>query len=73
MALSDPGRIRAHWSGRSFNYADPERQGEMAGFIRTAPADIARPASRSNRLDRTRLQPEREPANFEGSSSRRSR
>ena len=77
MALSDPGRIREHWScGRGFNSADPERQGEVVGYVRNSPIETApsqRPASRGSRLDWLRVQPDRETANFEGSSSRRGR
>jgi hypothetical protein len=77
MALSDPGRIREHWSrGRGFTSADPERQGEVVGYVRNGPIGTAptqRPASRTTRLDWLRLQPDRETSNFEGSSSRRGR
>jgi len=62
--------------GRGFASMDPERQREVVGCalggpIATAPA--ARPGTRSPRLDWMRVQPERDSANFEGSSSRHSR
>lgn len=77
MAASNPGKIYQHWTGgRGFASNDPERQREVAGYVRsggieTAPS--AKPAVRSARLDWMRVQPERDSANFEGSSSRRSR
>jgi hypothetical protein len=77
MAVSNPGKTYQHWTGgRGFASNDPERQGEVVGYvasgtIETAPA--AKPAVRSGRLDWMRVQPERDGTNFEGSSSRRSR
>lgn len=68
------------WSaGRGFSSADPERQREVVGYIRssieTAPASrsTAERAVRTGRLDWLRVQADRDSATFEGSSSRRSR
>jgi hypothetical protein len=65
------------WSfGRGFASMDPERQGEVVGYVRRAPIETttsARPTVRSPRLDWMRVQPERDTGNFEGSSSRRGR
>jgi hypothetical protein len=78
MGSSHPGN-REPWScGRGFASIDPERQREVVGYVRssTIETDTAqqRPASpRGSRLDWMRVQPERDSANFEGSSSRRSR
>ena len=77
MASSHLG-IRQPWScGRGFASMDPERQREVVGYIPSGPIETApaqrQPASRSTRLDWLRVQPERESANYEGSSSRRSR
>lgn len=78
MASSSPRTVHQPPSyGRGFAAIDPERQREVIGFVRggaieTTPAQ--RPAAqRATRLDWMRVQPERDSANFEGSSSRRSR
>jgi hypothetical protein len=77
MALSDSRRIHEHWSrGRGFTPADPERQGEVVGYVRKSAIETIipqRPASRAGRLDWLRVQPDRETGTFEGSSSRRGR
>ena len=66
-------------SGRGFASVDPERQREVAGYVRSGPILTAQPtrtagdrAARTARSDWMRVQPERD-ASFEGSSSRRSR
>ncbi len=68
------------WSaGRGFSSADPERQGEVLGFVRsaieTAPASrtATERTGRTARLDWMRVQADRDSATFEGSSSRRGR
>jgi hypothetical protein len=65
------------WSfGRGFASKDPERQGEVVGYVHRAPIETTtstRPTVRSPRLDWMRVQPERDTGNFEGSSSRRGR
>lgn len=66
-------------AGRGFSSADPERQREVVGFVRssieTAPPSraAAERAARTTRLDWMRVQADRDSATFEGSSSRRSR
>jgi hypothetical protein len=77
MVSSNQGRVLPHWSsGRSFVSADPERQGEVVGYVRQGPIERA-PTSRSAqdrgspaRTDWRRVQPDRD---FEGSSSRHGR
>jgi hypothetical protein len=77
MASSNQGRVLPHWSsGRGFVSTDPERQGEVVGYVRSGPIERA-PTSRSasvqgakTRLDWRRVQPDRD---FEGSSSRHGR
>lgn len=63
------------WSfGRSFVSMDPERQGEVIGYVRRAPIETTssvRPAPRGPR-PWLRAQPERDSGSFEGGSSRRS-
>jgi hypothetical protein len=77
MAVSNAGKTHQHWTGgRGFASNDPERQREVVGYVRSGAIEMApasRPAVRSSRLDWMRVQPERDGANFEGSSSRRSR
>ena len=79
MASSNPDIRGPQWhSGRAFASMDPERQREVAGYVRSGPIETA-PASRgtaprnarSARVDWLRVQSERD--NFEGGSSRRSR
>ena len=65
--------------GRGFASMDPERQREVVGYVspgalestpvRSAGQRSARPA----RLDWTRVQPDVDSSNYEGSSSRRGR
>jgi hypothetical protein len=76
MASSKQGSVLPHWSsGRGFVSTDPERQGEVVGYVRSGPIESA-PTSRSasdgaaKRLDWRRVQPDRD---FEGSSSRHGR
>ena len=78
MASSHPDSSRAPWScGRGFAAMDPERQGEVVGYVRSGAIETTPPqrfgVTRSSRLDWMRVQPERDSGNFEGSSSRRSR
>ncbi|MBC5785520.1 hypothetical protein H8N03_21450 [Ramlibacter sp. USB13] len=77
MTSRTSGSDREHWSGgRGFAAIDPERQREVVGYVRpsaieTMPAQrFARPRG-VQRLDWTRVQPDRD--SFEGSSSRRGR
>jgi hypothetical protein len=78
MSSSNQGISRQPWiSGRGFAAMDPERQGEVVGFVRPGPIEtspvsrgVPERAARSSRLDWTRVQPDRD---FEGSSSRRGR
>lgn len=78
MPSSSPGKTHQAWTfGRGFASMDPERQREVVGYVHSGPIETTpaqrTPAPRSTRLDWMRVQPERENANFEGSSSRRSR
>jgi hypothetical protein len=79
MPISNQDNIRQHWTtGRGFASKDPERQGEVVGYVRSietsAPLFSAVPrAPRATRSDWTRVQPDRDTSNFEGSSSRRGR
>lgn len=78
MPSTIPGQKQ--WSsGRGFASMDPERQGEVVGYVRGGAIESAQPARnvydrgvRSTRLDWMRVQPDRD-ASFEGSSSRRGR
>jgi hypothetical protein len=77
MASSNQGGGLPHWSsGRGFLSTDPERQGEVVGYVRSGPIERA-PTSRSasdpastSPMDWRRVQPDRD---FEGSSSRHGR
>jgi hypothetical protein len=77
MASSNQGTVLPHWSsGRGFVSTDPERQGEVVGYVRSGPIERA-PTSRSASgratnpgTDWRRVQPDRD---FEGSSSRHGR
>ncbi len=75
MPATRPRDDRDPWScGRGFAACDPERQREVIGYVRSGPIETAPPrATRSTRLDWLRVQPERDSASFEGSSSRRGR
>jgi hypothetical protein len=79
-AMPTTPNARPYWnSGRAFASLDPERQGEVIGFVRSTPADTAaaaraaiRPATPAPaRKDWTRMQPDVESGSFEGSSSGR--
>jgi hypothetical protein len=73
MAGNDQGnRIRTGTIGRGFACMDPERQGEIVGYVRTLPQRSAPPV-RTAGMDWMRVQPERDASFDEGSSSRRSR
>jgi hypothetical protein len=75
MPLKNSSREESGF-GRGFASMDPERQREVVGYVRSGPIETtpaARPTMRSPRLDWMRVQPERDSANFEGSSSRRGR
>jgi hypothetical protein len=68
---------RPYWSsGRGFASRDPERQGEVLGYVRPgaietiAPARPVAPAKPAS-LGWTRVQPDVESSSFEGSSSGR--
>jgi hypothetical protein len=77
MASSNQGSALPHWTtGRGFVSTDPERQGEVVGYVRSGPIEHA-PTSRSAsdmaptlRMDWRRVQPDRD---FEGGSSRHGR
>jgi len=74
---SHPGSGPEPSCGRGFAAMDPERQREVVGYVCTGPIEtspVQRIASpRGTRADWMRVLPERDGANFEGSSSRRSR
>lgn len=74
MAANDQGnRIRTGSIGRGFAFMDPERQGELVGYVRTLPQRTPARPVRIAATDWMRGQPERDTSFFEGSSSRRSR
>jgi hypothetical protein len=74
MAANDQGNLsRTGSTGRGFACMDPERQGEIVGYVRTAPAKAPLRPARPATMDWMRAQPERDAGYFEGSSSRRSR
>ncbi|MEJ8840389.1 hypothetical protein [Ramlibacter sp. AN1133] len=77
MPSSTQPTARPYWSsGRGFASADPERQGEVVGYVRptsiqtTAAPRAAAPAKAPQR-GWMRVQPDVESPNFEGSSSGR--
>jgi len=74
---SHPGSDCVPNCGRGFASMDPERQREVVGYVRTVVIEtttVQRTVpSRATRLDWMRAPSERDGANFEGSSSRRSR
>jgi hypothetical protein len=79
MPSSHSTASRPYWSsGRGFASLDPERQGEVLGYVRpttpNAPAPTrqpaAKPAAPASR-HWTRVQPDVESTGFEGSSSGR--
>ena len=79
MPSSHSTASRPYWSsGSGFASMDPERQGEVLGYVRgtpiatTAPArqPAAKPAAPASRAW-TRVQPDVESTGFEGSSSGR--
>lgn len=77
MASTD-ARKQERWSGgRAFASQDPERQREVAGYVRsgsiaTTPMQSFGASTRPG-PGWTRMQWDRDSASFEGSSSRRSR
>lgn len=80
MPPTTKATARPYWnSGRAFASLDPERQGEVIGYVRSTAADTAaaarsaiRPSvAASPRTDWTRVQPDVEGTSFEGSSSGR--
>jgi hypothetical protein len=80
MAASNPANGFTSSAGRGFALADPERQREVVGYVRTSPimtAPQSRTGServlRSARVDWMRVQADRDASTFEGSSSRRGR
>lgn len=78
MASTNPANSRQYWStGRGFASVDPERQGEVVGYVRSGGIETAPPArsladrtAKPVRKDWMRVQPDVE-TGFEGSSSRR--
>lgn len=73
MAGTEDNRIRTGSTGRGFACMDPERRGEMVGYVRTTPAKWPQPPQRSTGMDWTLVRPDRDTGIYEGSSSRRSR
>jgi hypothetical protein len=81
MPSTPQANARPYWnSGRAFASLDPERQGEVIGYVHSTPADTAaaaragiRPATPTPTPSRhwTRVQPDVESGSFEGSSSGR--
>jgi hypothetical protein len=75
MPSSNQATGRPYWnSGRAFASMDPERQGEVLGYVRNnaVQASPARqPVAKSEWLGWTRIQPDVESSGFEGSSSGR--
>lgn len=69
----DIKRIRTGSTGRGFACMDPERQGEMVGYVRTTPAKWPQQPQRATGMDWTQVRPDRDTGIYEGSSSRRSR
>ena len=65
--------------GRGFASMDPERQREVVGYVRPSAFEsvpvrsAGERAVRPSRLNWTRVQPDVDGSNYEGSSSRRSR
>jgi hypothetical protein len=82
MASNNPGDGLTSRTGRGFAVADPERQREVVGYVRTSPITTAPQsrfaAERAARTARARvdwmwIQADRDTSTFEGSSSRRGR
>jgi hypothetical protein len=74
MAGNDQvNRIRTGSTGRGFACMDPERQGEIVGYVRTLPQKTPPRPVRTTGMDWMRVQPDRDASFDEGSSSRRSR
>jgi len=80
MASSNQGTGLPHWSsGRCRGSMDPERQGEVVGYVVRGPIQSAptprTPSGRgrTKRTDWMCVQPDPDSSNFEGSSSRRGR
>lgn len=70
-------QARPYWSsGRGFASMDPERQGEVLGYVRRTPGAATTPAARPAAPAKpaqhwTRIQPDVDSSGFEGSSSGR--
>jgi hypothetical protein len=80
MASNNPGDGLTSRTGRGFAVADPERQREVVGYVRTGPITTAPQSrtaaervARTARVDWMRIQPDPDTSTFEGSSSRRGR
>ena len=77
MPSSTQPTARPYWSsGRGFASADPERQGEVVGYVRHTPIETtaaprAPAAAKSPQKGWMRVQPDVESSGFEGSSSGR--
>ena len=80
MPMTPRANARPYWnSGRAFASLDPERQGEVIGYVHSTPADTAaaartaiRPGTAAPvRKDWTRAQADVLSGGFEGSSSGR--
>ncbi|GAB3664206.1 hypothetical protein [Ramlibacter alkalitolerans] len=78
MPSSHQATSRPYWSsGRGFASKDPERQGEVLGYVARTPIEttaLARPAAPKAAPPQrswTRLQPDVDASGFEGSSSGR--
>lgn len=75
MPSNNQATGRPYWnSGRGFASMDPERQGEVLGFVRNnaveTPPRQQQPTDRATQRGWMRVQPDVE-SGFEGSSSRR--
>lgn len=74
MPSSNQGTGRPYWSsGRGFASMDPERQGEVLGYVRNTAPVTPRQAKAQPKPSQawTRLQPDVESSGYEGSSSGR--
>jgi hypothetical protein len=77
MPSSQQGTSRPYWSsGRGFASKDPERQGEVLGYVAKKPIETTTPARptapKAAPPQRwTRVQPDVDSSGFEGSSSGR--
>ena len=72
MPTSNPAKGRQYWvSGRGFTPADPERRGEVVGYVRSSGIETTRAAAAKPAQSWTRVQPDVDSSGYEGGSSRR--